>query len=552
MPPTPTSSCAPSSTSLRAAGCATRAPRRARAPRRSCSRSRASGGLRAMVAHRRALRAASSRSGLAKATGVPGRAGLHVGHRGRELRAGGRSRRTRRACRCWSSPPTGRPSCARSAPGRRSTRSSSTAARRSGSSRSTTTRRTPERLRWMRALACRALLDRARPAAPGPVHLNFPLREPLVPRRRRCRSEPGGGGRAGGRPWVTRPAPRAAPAPAAARRRSRTSSRRSRAAWSSPAARSAPAPRRRAGAFAEPPAARCSPTRSPARAAAPPRSPTTTRCCATAPWRRARARARHARRRPADLQAAAPVAARARDDARRSRSTPRAPGRTRPASSATVARPPTRARRSRRSPAAAARRRAADGWLDGWRAADRAAARRSPRRSAARRSASRASRPSSACGCPPRRRSSSPPRCPCATSRRSSRPRDAPPRVLANRGANGIDGTRLDRVRRGRRRAGPVVLLIGDVAFPHDIGGLLAARAPRPPADDRGARQRRRRDLRLPPGRGRSATTSRSTSPRRTGSTSRTRRRCTAAPTCGSPTPRRSAPRSTRALAAAA
>ena len=37
----------------------------------------------------------------------------------------------------------------------------------------------PERVRWMRALACRAywtaLGDR-----PGPVHLNFPLREPLV------------------------------------------------------------------------------------------------------------------------------------------------------------------------------------------------------------------------------------------------------------------------------------------------------------------------------------------------------------------------------------
>ena len=36
---------------------------------------------------------------------------------------------------------------------------------------------------------------------------------------------------------------------------------------------------------------------------------------------------------------------------------------------------------------------------------------------------------------------------------------------------------RLVRVRRGRRvGAGPVVLLIGDVALAHDIGGLLAAR----------------------------------------------------------------------------
>ena len=37
----------------------------------------------------------------------------------------------------------------------------------------------PERLRWMRALACRAW-STAREGRPGVVHLNFPLREPLV------------------------------------------------------------------------------------------------------------------------------------------------------------------------------------------------------------------------------------------------------------------------------------------------------------------------------------------------------------------------------------
>src|SRR5579884_849159 len=38
---------------------------------------------------------------------------------------------------------------------------------------------TPERLRWIRTLACRAYSTAVqRPA--GPVHLNFPLREPLV------------------------------------------------------------------------------------------------------------------------------------------------------------------------------------------------------------------------------------------------------------------------------------------------------------------------------------------------------------------------------------
>ena len=74
---------------------------------------------------------------------------------------------------------------------------------------------TPETARWMRQLACRAYWTAAS-GRPGPVHLNFPLREPLV-LDAPLPADPVPG-RADGRPWVRHtPGPGAGGAPAVAR-----------------------------------------------------------------------------------------------------------------------------------------------------------------------------------------------------------------------------------------------------------------------------------------------------------------------------------------------
>ena len=57
---------------------------------------------------------------------------------------------------------------------------------------------------------------------------------------------------------------------------------------------------------------------------------------------------------------------------------------------------------------------------------------------------------------------------------RFGKPRTAPVRVLGNRGVSGIDGVTSTALGAGSAADGPLVLVIGDVAFYHDMNGLLA------------------------------------------------------------------------------
>ncbi len=59
--------------------------------------------------------------------------------------------------------------------------------------------------------------------------------------------------------------------------------------------------------------------------------------------------------------------------------------------------------------------------------------------------------------------------------------REDPPRVLSNRGANGIDGTVSTALGVACAHHGPTVLLTGDVTLVHDLGGLAACARAGPP-----------------------------------------------------------------------
>jgi 2-succinyl-5-enolpyruvyl-6-hydroxy-3-cyclohexene-1-carboxylate synthase len=322
---------------------------------------------------------------------------------------------------------------------------------------------TPERLRWMRALACRAVWT-AGEGRPGAVHLNFALREPLVLDAPLPAEEPGGGGRADGRPWVTRPVGRATGGAlgtllADAERPVIVAGRDERGAPAVVAglASAAGVPlladplsgaRRGVAAIAHYDAL----LRDEAFAAAHPPDLVL---------------------RVGDLPTSKPLRTwlAGLDGARQVALDPEGAWQD-PAAVVADTLPFGLADALESELPAAPRESSA--WLDGWRAADAAAA----GAIAATLPADAPSEPAVAAALAD---------LPSATTvfTASSMPvrdvetfwpaRDDPPRVLAHRGANGIDGTVAAAFGAAAAGAGPVVLHIGDVAFVHDLGALLCA-----------------------------------------------------------------------------
>src|SRR4051794_11728900 len=312
---------------------------------------------------------------------------------------------------------------------------------------------TPERLRWMRALACRAvwatLGDR-----PGPVHLNFPFREPLVP------DGPLGDdplpGRADGAPWLARPA-------------------------SSPAVSELPAGRRGvvvAGRAERDPALGAAVARFAERAGWPlladPLSGARRGPAAVAHYdallrveRFAAAQRPDVVVRVGDLPTSKPLRAwLASLDAPQAAFAPESVWHDPEGLLSELLDGDPRA-----SLEAAVPDPAAPDWLAGWRAADDAAGRVIEEHAAGEPAVARAL----VAGMPAEATLVVASSMPVRDVETFAPARDdGGPRVLANRGANGIDGTVATAL--GAALAGPTTVLIGDVALAYDLGGLLAAR----------------------------------------------------------------------------
>ena len=325
-----------------------------------------------------------------------------------------------------------------------------------------------DRVRWLRQLACRVYWTTLE-GRPGPVHVNFSLREPLV---LDAPLGEDGGGRAGGRPWVTRP-PAAAPPPAAlldglaaeldARPRAVIVAGRAERDGALGAALAAFADRAAIPLLADPlSGARRGPA---AIAHYDPmlRDPD---------W--ADEHAPDLVLRAGDLPTSKPLRhwLHGLDGALQIAFDPEAAWQDPAGDVATTLPADPRTVVEALGPRLASR----DGaWLDRWRHCDRAAAQ----------GIARALEPAGlseprvaaelGAGLPPEATLVVASSMPVRDAESFFPARAEPPRVLSNRGANGIDGTVSTAFGVAAVHRGPVILLIGDVALAHDVGGLLAA-----------------------------------------------------------------------------
>ncbi len=326
---------------------------------------------------------------------------------------------------------------------------------------------TPERLRWLRQLACRAFWT-ALDGRPGPVHLNFSLREPLV--LDAPLEEPDESGRAGERPWVTRPRAAGSPAASFIDGLSRELDARPRAVIVAGRQERDPDLGAALADFAD-------------RAAIPlladPLSGARRGAAAIAhydallrdpDW----APAPQLILRVGDLPTSKPLRAwlHRQDEALQIAFDAEAAWQDPAGAVGTILGIDPRATLG----AIAITKRRDREWLDHWHHADRAAAGGIARAlSPAGLSEPRVAAELGA-GLPSEATVVVASSMPVRDVETFFPARERPPRVLANRGANGIDGTVSTALGVAAVADGPVVLLIGDVALIHDLGGLLAAK----------------------------------------------------------------------------
>jgi len=328
------------------------------------------------------------------------------------------------------------------------------------------------RVRWLRQLACRVFYT-AIDGRPGPVHLNFSLREPLVADGDGVPDVEIAPGRSGGRPWVTRPLTLREASPrllegleTEIRARPRTIVVAGRAERDPRLAATVAAFAERAGTplLAEPLSGA---RRGPAAIAH------YDALLRDAGW--AAAHAPELVLRVGDLPTSKPLRTwLAGIDALQVSFDPESVWQDPAGAVATIVGADPHATLEALAGKLPSRRKDTS-WLDGWHAADRAAARAIAETLGA--AGLTEPRVAAELGTllPPAATLVVASSMPIRDVETFFPARETPFRVLSNRGANGIDGTVSTAFGVAAAGRWPTVLLIGDVALAHDVGGLLAA-----------------------------------------------------------------------------